>query len=336
MKKKHFTLIRGFTWGFIFFLPIIWLASCSNSQTDFLAKEFEGFSQNGALSGVLLVNKRGGKTVYSYGLANDCLSVPNAENTTFLIASISKSFVAASIMKLVEQGRLTVSDPISKWLPEYPSENLKKKGVPATLRSLLNHTSGIPEGYLIPEIEEQLDRKPLSFLDFVNPIEKLPLHFLPQTKFEYSNTGYLILGEIIKRASGKFYHDFLKENFLAPAQLNSITVGPGLDLPAIPYVSVEGKRVSVLEQEGIQSVAASDLYADTNIYSNVNDLNRWIDNILEGKLLSPKTTQEVLAPGLGSYGYGWYVFEDENGRKTIEHAGSYKGFQSWVRKYPNQ
>jgi CubicO group peptidase (beta-lactamase class C family) len=292
------------------------------------------------LSGTLLIRKSGKDQVWSIGLANDTQNEPNSTKTIFLIASLSKGFVAASILKLEEAGELHLTDTLHTFLPEYPRKNLMRGGHDVALNDLLTHTSGMPEAYDTEYVEKNIDRVPLTFHQMISPIENTPLKFIPGTQFNYLNTGYMVLGEVIRRVSGISYTAFLNTNFLEPLGLNFTFVGPPKDPQHLSRVArcyelgAKG-RVDYEAKNGLSYLAASEVYTDTDIYTDAPDLATWANAVTSGGVLSQSSVSQMLTPHLDDYGFGWFVFKDQKGRTAYEHSGQYDDFQSWVRRYPD-
>lgn len=155
-------------------------------------------TKNEQFSGTVLL-ARDGKPVFvrSYGMANYELGVPNSADTVFRLASVTKQFTALAVMQLQEQGRLKVDDPICRYLADCPAA-----WRPITIRELLNHTSGIPNFSSLPDWDEVLSRRDYTPAELVSLFRDLPLKFTPGEKYDYSNSGYHLLGLIIERASG--------------------------------------------------------------------------------------------------------------------------------------
>ncbi|HLX85822.1 MAG TPA: serine hydrolase domain-containing protein [Terriglobales bacterium] len=166
------------------------------------------FAATGNLTGTVLV-ARNGQTIFeqSYGMANYEWQIPNSAKTRFHLASVSKPFTAAAILQLQEQGRLHVSDPISRYLPDYP------QGDRISLDNLLTHTSGIPD---INDLEDYdtFARSPHTLDQLVAKFASLPLDFQPGSQSRYSNSNYNLLAMIIERVSGQSYADYLRHPHL--------------------------------------------------------------------------------------------------------------------------
>lgn len=164
-------------------------------------------------SGTVLV-ARDGKPVFvkSYGMANYELGAPNTSDTTYLLGSVVKQFTAVAILQLQERGKLKVSDPICRYLDDCP---VSWQGI--TLHHLLTHTSGIPNFSSLPDWDEKLAMRNYTRPELVGLFRDLPLEFSPGEKFDYSNSGYALLGVIIERVSGQDYDQYLREQLFAPA-----------------------------------------------------------------------------------------------------------------------
>ncbi len=150
-----------------------------------------------------------------YGMADNTFNIPNTPQTKFFIGSITKQFTAACIMILIERNLLKLDDPIIMYLPDYPRPN----GDKITIRHLLTHTSGIPDYTNFPEVILKRTQ-PLSTEYLIDLFKNWPLEFEPGSKFSYSNSGYLLLGEIIEKISGQSYEAFLEHEILKPLGMN--------------------------------------------------------------------------------------------------------------------
>jgi CubicO group peptidase (beta-lactamase class C family) len=299
------------------------------------------YASQDALSGTLLLRRNGRTFHWATGLANDATATPNRRDTIFCIASISKSFVAAAILRLAELGLLDIDQPLHDFIPEYPRRHLTgANGMPVTLFTLLTHTSGIPEAYDTPWVENRIDRISLSFEQMIRPIKHLDLEFSPGSRFEYLNTGYLLLGEVVHRVSGIPYAEFLRRNFFLPLGLRHTSVGTPRDSAADVARLYErqdsGQRIDYENEYGLSSLADSPVYADTDIYTSAPDLATWIEKLTGGDVLDAESTRELLTPHQQEYGFGLVIYSDASGRLAYEHAGDYDGYQSWARHYPDE
>ena len=169
------------------------------------------FSETGNMIGTVLV-ARGGRILFrqSYGMANYELGVPNSSVTRYHIASVSKPFTAAAILQLQEQGHLSVSDKVSKYVPGFSN------GERITLDHLLTHSSGIPDINGIDGIDT-FERSPHTLEQLVAKFASLPLEFAPGSKQSYSNSNYNLLALILEKVSGESYEDYLRRHIFEPA-----------------------------------------------------------------------------------------------------------------------
>ncbi len=167
-------------------------------------------------TGAVLV-ARDGKVLFArgYGMANLEHSIPNSPSTKFRLGSITKQFTAAAILQLQEKGKLSVQDPVCKYVPDCPAA-----WAPVTIHHLLTHTSGIPNFTSFPDY--------LKTMMIASPPEKSlerfrdkPLEFTPGEKFNYSNSGYVLLGFILEKAAGQNYDEYLRANIFAPLGMNA-------------------------------------------------------------------------------------------------------------------
>jgi len=171
----------------------------------------------GNFSGSILIAKEGRILLSKgYGMANLEHDVPNTPQTIFRLGSVTKQFTSMAIMQLQEKQLLNVDDPIAKYLPTYPN------GEEITIHHLLTHTSGVPDFTSFPDYEKTM-MLPSPVEKTIERFKDKPLEFTPGEKFKYSNSGYILLGYIIEKVSGKSYEEFLKENIFQP--LNMMNTG---------------------------------------------------------------------------------------------------------------
>ena len=275
-------------------------------------------------SGVVMVAK-GGLPVYrkAFGLANRELGVPNTPETKFRIASITKSFTAAAVMQLQEQGKLKADDPISFYYPGCPASWRA-----ITIRQLLTHTSGLPDYTNLPGFQDRdvrLDRTPDETL---NLIRDMPLDFEPGSRFSYSNTGYVLLGYIVSKVSGERYSDYVGKHILVPLGMR----GSGYDSNA----AIIPSRAQGYDRDATGFVNAPfwPFYADGGLYSTVDDLLRWDLALDNGVMFSPDSIAAMTTDYGHGYGFGWYVGR-KFGHRRIGHGGGVPGFLSQIERFPD-
>ena len=264
----------------------------------------------------------------AYGLANLEWQIPNTVDTRFRIGSVSKQFTAAAILLLEDRGKLNTGDIVKKHLPEAPAA-----WDAVTIHHLLSHTSGVPSLTSMPEFPslKTLPARPDKSL--ARYIDK-PLEFAPGTKWNYSNSGYLLLALIVERVSGQPFETFLEESVLRPLGMSQT----GSD----SFTAIIPKRASgYTPMPGPQGVRLRNAdYIDMTIpigggslYSTTEDLVRWSQGLFGGKLLSAASLRKMTQPVMNNYAYGVGV-NTVDGRQLVSHDGGIEGFNSTLHYYP--
>ena len=284
--------------------------------------------------GVAVLVSRGGKILFSkgFGLANTADKVPVTPETKFRIGSVTKQFTAAAILKLQEQGKLSVDDKLTKFIPDYP------RGEEVTLHHLLTHTSGITSYTSKVDFYEKVTQ-PIEPADLIASFKQDKFDFDPGEKWSYSNSGYFLLGYIIEQVSGKSYGEYLANEFFKPLGMHDTGVhraGVELEHEAKGYSYANRKFTDALNWNMSHAGAAGALY------STVGDLHRWNEGIFGGKVLTQASLDAAFTRAqtdsddnpLG-YGYGWMI-ASQRGLKTIGHGGGLQGFTSYLARFPEQ
>jgi len=292
-----------------------------------LREHMDGLAKNDGFSGAVLVIKDGQPLLrQAYGKANYELDVPNTPETKFRLGSITKQFTAMAVMILAEQGKLSVDDPIGKRLDNAPAAWDK-----IAIRHLLTHTSGIPSYTGFPQMMSRTVRLPASVDEIIATFRDKSLEFEPGEKFTYSNSGYIVLGKIIERASGQDYASFVRQNIFQPLEMND--TGYDQNMAILPHRAAGYARVL--------GVLANAPYIDMTwphaagaLYSTVEDLARWDQALSAGKLIGADSYKTMFTPARSSYAFGWFVRERE-GHKEIGHGGGIHGFSSSILRYPD-
>lgn len=307
----------------------------ATAKDDFRARadaRMKSFVERDKFSGSVLV-ARGGKVLFEkgYGLANREWATPNSPLTKFRIASLTKQFTAAAILILQEQGKLKVTDAISGYVADLPPEWRR-----ITIHQLLTHTSGLPEYTSPPEIEKTFNLTGASPEQLLGLVKQLPMVFAPGTKLVYCNTGYLLLGMVIEKASKSDYASFLRQNIFMPLRMNDT----GYDVRSnILPGRAGGYRINDGEPENAGYVDASVAFAAGGLYSTVRDLYLWNEALANGRLLSADSRRQMFtiypeAAGYGAhYGYG-VVISEKFGQPLYYHGGGIKGFATAIQRYP--
>ena len=268
--------------------------------------------------GSVLVARKG-KIIFNnaYGMADLEWNIPNSPTTRFNIASMTKQFTAAAILLLEDRGKLKTSDLVKKYLPNAPAswDNI-------TIYHLLTHTSGISDD------AAKYQPGPPDLLLFSDK----PLDFQPGERWSYTNLGYIVLGYLLERIVGQSYEAFVEENLFKPLAMN--------DSGMFSYVRVIRRRASGYwpGRDGIENAERPDFrlgFSAGSLYSTTEDLLRWEEGLLGGKLLSATSLHKMITPFKGDYACGLYV-RRVNGHLMIGHDGNNIGFNSDMAYYPEQ
>jgi CubicO group peptidase (beta-lactamase class C family) len=278
-------------------------------------------------SGSVLVAK-GDQELFpkGYGLANVEHDVPNTAQTKFRLGSITKQFTAMAILILQEQGKLSVDDLISKHI-----HGCTEAWKDVTIHHLLTHTSGIPSFTSLPGYGASMPL-PSSPRQTLDRVRDMPLEFAPGEKFVYSNSGYVLLGEIIEKVAGKPYEKLLPEVIFEPLGMKDT----GYDFPApiVPHRAAGYRRIG----DQLANAAYLDMtipHGAGALYSTVEDLHRWSVALDERKLISSGAYEKMFTPAKGNYAYGWIV-DKQFGRQRIGHGGGINGFSTYIERLPDE
>jgi len=288
--------------------------------------------------------------VQGYGFADLENGIRVDDRTVFRIGSVTKQFTAAAILLLAQQGRLTIDDPVTKYLPDVPG------GEAVTLRHLLNHTSGI-RNYTGDGFFREAARREWSTDHIVDHIAKQkPLYdFQPGAAWSYSNSGYMLLGAVVEKVSGQRFDQFLHQNITEPLGLADTRMD---DLAEILPNRASGYSRSEQAANGLVNAAfisMSAAGAAGALRSTPSDLLKWQHALFSGKVLRPDMLAEMVKPSvladgrlssLGrvsqqgpqtppEYGLGIAV-EAKDGRRMIGHGGSINGFNAWLQTFPDE
>lgn len=260
-----------------------------------------------------------------YGSANLELGVPDTPTIKFRLGSITKQFTAASILILEQQGKLKTSDLVKKYIPDAPAAWDQ-----ITIYHLLTHTSGIPSFTSFPDYS-LTEATPTTPAKLVERFKDKPLEFSPGEKWNYSNSGYVLLGYLIEQISGKGYEKFVQENIFKPLGMNDT----GYDSNS--KVILNRASGYAPGPTGIVNAGYIDMsipFSAGALYSTTHDLLRWEQGLFGGKLLSPESLKKMTTPFKENYGCG-LVIDTVNGHQRIEHGGGIEGFNTEMAYYPD-
>jgi CubicO group peptidase (beta-lactamase class C family) len=332
---------RGLLCRFALIIALLVLGTAANAQAD-LSLELRGkidklateaLEKSGVPSASIAV-VRDGKIVYlrAYGSARLEPKTPATSAMRYSIGSISKQFTAAAMLLLQEQGKLSLDDKVAKFIPDLTRAN------EVTIRQLLSHTSGYqdywPQDYVMPMMLH-----PVTAAKILDTWARKPLDFDPGTKWQYSNTNYVIAGVIIEKASGKPLLQFLQEKVFAPLGMTSVAnidekkLG---DTDPTGYMRYALGPMRVAPKEG-----AGWLFAAGELAMTAEDLAKWNISIMDQKLLRPASYRELereaqLNNGMGTrYGLG-VSLATEAGHRAVSHGGEVSGFVSESIVFPDE
>ena len=272
-----------------------------------------------------------GKVVLAkgYGLANVELSVPTTEHTAYQLASVTKTFTATAIMLLVKDGKIKLEDSITKLVPDLP-----KAWDPVTVKHLLNHTSGIKSYTNVKDFFKTI-RKDYTHREIIDLVAKEPLEFEPGERWNYSNTGYFLLGILIEKVAGQSYPEFMEARIFKPLDMTETRVN---DLRVIIPNRAHGYTMEGKTLKNGEYVSPTQPYAAGALISTVSDLVKWDAGLAAGTLLDKTTLETMWAPAElkggkhAEYGLGWSVSK-VNGHRLASHGGGIPGFSTQLSRY---
>ena len=290
-----------------------------------------------ATPGAAVIVIRDGKVVHQkgYGLADVDAKTPITTSTTFDLASVSKQFTAMAIMLLAERGKLAYTDPLTKFFPEFPAYAAK-----ITVRHLLHHTSGLPD-YM-----EVFAKRPAGISAEPTAREAITMlaqvaepRFAPGDRWQYSNSGYVVLGQIAEKASGMSFPAFMKAHVFDPLGMASTIVSDEIKAPspnrAVSYAPAgPGFR-------NADYTPLNRIYGDGNVNTSVEDMFKWDQALYTERLVKQATLAEAFTPAklnngsMTEYGFGWAV-STVNGLQVLSHGGGWAGFRTTITRIPSE
>ncbi|MER0438183.1 serine hydrolase domain-containing protein [Emticicia sp. W12TSBA100-4] len=293
-------------------------------QTEFNEKHGPG--------GVFLIAKDG-KPIYqkAFGKANVELDVDLTSESVFQIGSMTKQFTAVAVLMLEEQGKLNVNDSIAKYIADYPA------GDKITIHHLLTHTSGIKDFTKMKTLRDiaQKEMTPKMMVDF---FKNEPVDFSPGEKFDYNNSGYVVLGYIIELVSGETYEDFIKKHIFEKAGMSQSYYATDRQVISKRAYGYHKKEHGFVNKTVI---SFSVPFSSGSLMSSVGDMLKWQNALNKNLLLNAESTKKAFSKyklNNGeefTYGYGWHI-KELNGTPSREHGGSVFGFKSMGVYIPSE
>jgi len=304
-------------------VPLAWILILATQYahaaqaTDEVARVVRADMEKQKIPGLALLVSRNGVPIRAegFGLASLELNVPVKPETVFQSGSIGKQFTAAAVMLLVEEGKIGLSDPLSKYWPDGPGW---WSGV--TIRELLSHTAGFTD------YPKDFDlRKDYSEADLLKIVEAIPPAYPPGTSWAYSNMGYVTLGILIHRVSGQYFGDFLQDRVFKPLGMSTTRIVSEADIIPNRAAGYRVENGQIKNQEWVSPSANST--ADGSLYFTILDLAKWDAALYTEKALKESSKREMWTvaalsdgkPNRAHYGFGWFV-ESRNGHRVVSEC----------------
>ena len=288
--------------------------------------------RNGNFSGVVLIGQKD-SVLYerACGYANIKEKLPITDTTAFQLASVSKQFTAVAILQLYERGKLRLTDSVAKYLPGFPYPDI-------TIHQLLIHRSGLPNYHYLCDRKKMLDDPYFSNQQIVAELIEANAgrYFLPNRRFQYSNTGYAVLAAVVEAVSGLKFEVYLQRNIFEPLQMSHT-----FTYRAMQSVTYPPRATGYVRRR----TPADDNYldhflGDKGIYSTANDLMKWDQGLYSGKIINADTLQLAFQP-MGrrirfgtNYGYGWRITTYADTIPIQFHSGWWHGFKTMLVRVP--
>ncbi|WP_290791030.1 serine hydrolase domain-containing protein [Flavihumibacter sp. UBA7668] len=252
------------------------------------------------------------------------------EHDAFHLASVSKTFTGMAVLKLWEEGKLSLDDELSRYFEKFPYKNI-------TVKMLLNHRSGLPNYTNYLDVYGWNKKKLASNLDVLASLYKMrpPIQFTAGRRFSYCNTNYALLALIIEKISGQSFPEFMDENFFIPLQMNDTYVFRPEDANgSMPSFEANNRRYGMEFMDLV--------YGDKNVYSTVRDMLKWDQALYSDSLFKPETLEAAFQgysyekSGMRNYGLGWRLTELKNGKKIVYHNGWWHGNNTVFIRLPEE
>lgn len=293
------------------------------TNVDALMRDYTG-----AMPGASLLVIRDGKPVVhrAYGLADVDRAIPATPATNYRLASVTKQFTATAILRLAEEGKLSLDDRMRRWLPSLPASTDA-----ITIRHLLTHTSGLIdyEDVMPPDTTEQLkDADVLRLLE-----SQTETCFAPGTSYRYSNSGYALLALIVERASGVSFATYLRGRVFAPLGMNATVAHE----EGVSTVSNRAYGHSLVDGKWTRTdqSTTSAVLGDGGIYSSIDDLAKWDAALYDAFYASAFVPATATDDPKVAYGFGWRISE-HRGERMLWHSGETRGFRNVLMRFPER
>jgi D-alanyl-D-alanine carboxypeptidase len=309
------------------------LAAPIQAQSADVDAYIRDFIQRRNIPGVSVSVIHEGDIVHAagYGMANLELSVPATEKTVYEIGSISKQFAAEAAMILVEEGKLSLEDPIQKYIPGTPDS---WKGI--TVRHIIGHTGGIPDWESRGLLSYRREYTPAEFIALLAPI---PLDFAPGERWSYNNSDYPLLGFVIEAASGMDYEQFVTERIFVPAGMTDTRFKHAEQIVRNRSGGYVGRNGTLIHGEPLRPrvIAPSGGIMSTSV-----DMARWLLALTSGRIMKPETFHAMLQPvrlndgSTFNAGFSWFLDNFRGHRNYLHNGSTVTGFSSVIYWYPEE
>ncbi len=326
MKSLVITILIYLVTGF----PL----TAQNNYTGTVSKLLDKYFEVGQLNGVVLIAEKNDILFNkAYGHSDFDAMEAMKPNSVFMLASVSKTITSLGILKLVESGKISLDDGLTKFFPELPYENV-------TIRHLISNTSGIPEyGQLF--IEKWDRRKVAGNNDVIEMMAavKPSLQFEPGTQFRYSNTGFAFAASVIEKVTGLSYEEYMNREIFAPLNMQRTLIFTRdkeyeIDDFAFPFIRVSILNPLMVRPETVEALSwinyLDSIRGDVSTASCAEDLFNMDRALTTGNFLQQATMNEIFTPAADNseqegYGYGWFISKNKNGEKIVSHEGGMPG-----------
>jgi CubicO group peptidase (beta-lactamase class C family) len=310
----------------MFSLPVV--AGASPDRLDAVDRLMSAYAGDGPGASVLVLLDGKPVVARSYGYADLENKVRATPRSNYRLASVTKQFTAAAILLLMQDGKLTLDDPVRRWLPSLPAT-----ADAITIRHLLTHTSGLIDYEDVMSPDTTVALHDIDVLRLLEGEQRL--YFAPGTSYRYSNSGYALLALIVGHASGKDFASFLRERIFTPLQMHA-TVAFEDGVSQVADRAYGYSETTDGWQRTDQSTTSAVL-GDGGVYSSIDDLAKWDAALYDNRLLSDESRELAFTPATPTddadieYGMGWRITGD-----SLWHSGETIGFRNVIVRYPQQ
>ncbi|MFT3935868.1 MAG: serine hydrolase domain-containing protein [Chitinophagaceae bacterium] len=299
--------------------------NCSNAQD--IKQQLDNYlSKANTFNGTVLVMYKDSVLLHKgYGYKNATEKSINDSNTIYRIGSLTKPFTAAIILHMEQLGLLKLSDPISKYLIDYPN------GSSITIEQLLTHKSGIKDYLQVEAVQKLPDNAPpISMEKLIDYFKNEPLIIPKKNQFNYSNSNYILLAAIIEKITGQKFEQVAHEIIFTPLHMQH----SGFDFKNLQSTDKSTGYSNAFKQQAVTDFDSTYAPGCGSMYATVGDLYKWYKGLLSNAVINAHSRENAFQPRNWLYGYGWFSYTSY-GRKCISHPGGVPGFIADMKFYPD-